>query len=113
MKNSNNNTGNHDGGSGFADDDLRLNINDRSLSVYERYLKKVMQDNSSDKPPSAVNAHNNVSSYDKTVVSSKNTSFDTAAKAKTTSTKHAEPIEDRSSSSVKLLIILGVPALLY
>lgn len=108
MKNSNNNTGNHDGGSGFADDDLRLNINDRSLSVYERYLKKVMQDNSSDKPPSAVNAHNNVSSYDKTVITSKNTPFNAAAKAKTTSTKHAEPIEDRSSSSVKLLIILGV-----
>ncbi len=113
MKNSNNNTSNHDSGSGLVDDDLRLNINDRSLSVYERYLKKVMhdtareQDNNSDKS-SVLNGHNSVSSDDKTVITSKNTPFNVAAKAKATSTKHAEPIEGRSSSSVKLLIILGV-----
>ena len=97
MKNSNKNTGNRDSGSGFADDDLRLNINDRSLSVYERYLKKVMQDttreqdSSSDKP-NAVNTHNNVSTHDKTVVQS----------------NKAELVEGKSSISVKLLIIIGV-----
>ncbi len=114
MKDSNNkNIGNRDRSLALADDnDLKLNINDRSLSVYERYLRKVMEDTARGKNnnPDKLNvtsSHNSVSNNDKTATQSKKTSFNPTT-IRAPSTKQVEIIEGRSSISVKLLIIIGV-----
>ena len=95
MKNSNHNISSRDKGSVPPDDDLKLNINERSLSVYERYLKQIMQDSTQDPNADSSNlsrTHDSRTNHASTSLQDHQTS----------------PKKDRPSSSVKLLLIMGV-----